>query len=213
MVKARFMRPHCFPSRVCGFPLPVLCCSVFRVKPCHPMVESARGSVQYVLTSACLLVPVWMCVFPGFFFFFFRWCRINCGSHMCVETAWGLVVSCPPTLDFLLLPLVHLIIFPLPFPTAAPVLLYHPFFVYSIEDVWLNILRPAESSWFSNFSCPVCQRKTKACAKYIWMRSLNLSELTFYFSSFLVSITSSFLPLCFICVLSALNHTTSLAHV
>lgn len=74
----------------------------------------------------------------------------------------------------------------LPLPSSP---FYQPSFVYSIEDVWLNILRPAESSWFSNFSCPLCQRKTKACAKYIWKRSLNLSELTLYFPSFLVSIT------------------------
>lgn len=55
--------------------------------------------------------------------------------HMYIETVWGLVVSWPPTLDFLLPPLVHLIIFPLLFPAAALVPLYCFTFVYSIEDV------------------------------------------------------------------------------
>lgn len=190
------------------FPLPSLrfpsACSLLFCLSCEAV--SSNGRVCERECTVC--AHVWLSVrihmnvcVPQVFF---RWCRINWGSHMCVETVWGLVVSCPPTLDFLPPPLVHLIIFPLPFPTAAPVPVYHPFFVYSIEDVWLNILRPAESSWFSNFSCPVCQRKTKACAKYIWMRSLNLSELTFYFSAFLVSITSSLLPspLFSLCLLS-----------
>ena len=51
-----------------------------------------------------------------------------------------------------------LIIFLLPFPTAALIPLKRPRFVYSIEDVWLSIPRPAWFSWSSNFPCPACQR-------------------------------------------------------
>lgn len=165
------------------FPLPESVVSLCLFSVVLPFVLSLVvqwSSVQYV--SVCRKVSIWMCVFQGCCFFY--WCRINYGAHMCVETVWGLVVSCPPTLDFLLPPRIHLIIFLLPFLTTAFVpLCHHPSFVYSIEDVLLNILRPAESS--SNFRSPVYQMKTKACAKYIWMRSLNLSELTFYFYPFL----------------------------
>ena len=184
--------PIVSPPRVCGLTPPVLCCSVFHFKKSHPMVECVRESVRHVLTSTCLHISIWMCVFQGCWGFFF-----HTGStvvHMCAfETVWGLVVSCPPPPDSFLSPSSSrssYYIPSLPFPTAALVSLYHhPSFVYSVEDVWLNILRPDESSRFSNFSCPARQRKTKACAKYIWMRSVNLFERTFYFSSFPVSIT------------------------
>lgn len=97
-----------FPRRVCGFLLPILSCSVFLFKPCHPVVESQRECTvcAHVCLSACNHINV--CV-PGLVFF--HWSRINCGSHMCIETVWGLVVSCPLTLDFLLPSLIHLIIF------------------------------------------------------------------------------------------------------
>lgn len=141
--------------------------------------------------SARLHVSIWMCVFQGCWGFFFIQDQL---WFTCVHLrqCGALWFPAPPPHSFLspsssrssyYIP-------SLPFPTAALVSLYHhPSFVYSIEDVWLNILRPDESSRFSNFSCPACQRKTKACAKYIWMRSVNLFERTFYFSSFPVSIT------------------------
>ena len=171
-----------------------------------------RESVHHVLTSACLHVSIWMCVcvpgLLGFVVFFFIQDQLwfTCVHLRQCGALW--FPAPPPPPDSFLSPSSSrssYYIPSLPFPTAALVSLYrHPSFVYSIEDVWLNILGPDESSRFSNFSCPACQRKTKACAKYIWMRSVNLFESTFYFSSFLVSITPHlpsppllFSPVCF----------------
>lgn len=167
------------------FPLPESAVSLCLSSVVPPFVLSLVvqwSSVQYV--SVCRNVSIWMCVFQGCCFFLLvqdqLWFTYVRGDSV------GPCGFLPQTLDFLLPPRIHLIIFLLPFLTTAFVpLCHHPSFVYSVEDVWLNILRPAESSWFSNFRSPVYQMKTKACAKYIWMRSLNLSELTFYFSSFL----------------------------
>lgn len=142
-----------FPPRVCGFPRPALCCSVFRFNPCHPLVE-CEGECA-VCAHVCLSARIYMNV-----------CVLCAGStvvHICVLRQCGaLWFPAPTNLDFLLPPLIRLIIFPPPVPAAALILLYRPCFVYSIEDVWLNILRPVESSWFSNFTCPVCQKKNRA---------------------------------------------------
>lgn len=65
---------------------------------------------MYLRLPVCTYPHMNVCVPVFLFLFFFDW--INCGSHVCVETVWGLVVSCPLTFDFLL-PL------RVPFPTAA----------------------------------------------------------------------------------------------
>lgn len=89
---------------------------LFSVSLCfflNRVIQWSSVSECTACTYGCLSahIHIWMCVFQFFFFFFFfDW--INCGSHVCVETVWGLVVSCPLTFDFLL-PL------PVPFPTAA----------------------------------------------------------------------------------------------
>lgn len=86
---------------------------------------SSNGRVldrMYAMCSLSARIHMNVC-FSGFCS---HWCRINCGSHMCIETVWGPVVSSPPTPDFLLPPLVHLIIFPLPLATTALVPLYPP---------------------------------------------------------------------------------------
>lgn len=84
--------------------------SLFLFKPCHPVVECERVYCMYLRLPVCTYPHMNVCVPVFLFLFFFDW--INCGSHVCVETVWGLVVSCPLTFDFLL-PL------PVPFPTAA----------------------------------------------------------------------------------------------
>lgn len=125
-VAARLLRPHCFPPRVCGFPLPALCCSVFRFNPCHPLVE-CEGECA-VCAHVCLSARIYM-----------NACVLCAGStvvHICVLRQCGaLWFPAPTNLDFLLPPLIRLIIFPPPVPAAALILLYRPCFVYSIEDV------------------------------------------------------------------------------
>lgn len=89
----------------------------------------------YVCLSAHIYI--WMCVFQ-FFFFFFDW--INCGSHVCVETVWGPVVSCPLTFDFLLPLFIHLyssLFHSLPLPSS-------PISALLCWFSWVNILRPAD---------------------------------------------------------------------
>lgn len=109
----------------CGFPSACsLRCSVFLFEPCHPMVECERVYSMCSRLPACLHISTYEYVrsrFFGrdFFFSFFDLCRINCGSHMCVETVWGRAVSCPLTFDFLLPFLIHLCSSLFHSPTAA----------------------------------------------------------------------------------------------
>lgn len=67
-----------FPQRVCGLPLPIICCSVFAFKPCHPMVECQR-ECKACAQPACLHTTICMCVCSGVVVFFSYWSRISCG--------------------------------------------------------------------------------------------------------------------------------------
>lgn len=134
-----------FPHRVCGFLLPILSCSVFLFEPCHPVVESQRECTvcAHVCLSACNHINA--CV-PGLLFFF-----TGAGStvvHICTLRQCGaLWFPAPQLLIFFFLLLFILLYSILPLPTTALIPLYCPFFVYFIEDVWLNILRLAVSRY------------------------------------------------------------------
>lgn len=70
--------------------------------------SNVREVFMHLRLPVCTYTYMWMYFYVcfrglGVFYFCFCWCRIKCGSHMWVETVWGLVVSCTPTLDFLLL--------------------------------------------------------------------------------------------------------------
>lgn len=169
---------------------------------------SLNGRVWERVYSMCsclsLHLSIWMCVFQFFFSFAGEGSTV---VHIhALRQCGALWFPAPQLLIFFFLVsfiLLHSLSYSLPLPSSP----YISSFVYSIEDVWLNILRPAESSWFSNLSCPLCQWETKACAKYIWMRSLNLPELFFHPSFFpLLPFILFFL---FLWVLSALTNTTS----
>lgn len=140
------------------------------------------GRVYSMCSRLSLHVSIWMCVFQVFFSFAGEGSTVvhiralrQCGALWFPATPNSWFSS-----FFLSFILLHSLSYSLPLPSSP----YIAPFVYSIEDVWLNILRPAESIWFSNLSCPLCQWETKACAKYIWMRSLNLPELFFHPSFF-----------------------------
>lgn len=146
MFEAPFMRPHCFPTEsavsLCLFSL-VLSFFVSHVIQWSSVTES----VLSVLTSSCLHVPIRLFVFQGFVFWFFFAGAGSAVVHICALRQCGaLRFPAPPQLLIFFFLLVFILLYSIiPLTTTALVPLYCPCFVYFIEDVWLNILRLAES--------------------------------------------------------------------
>lgn len=113
---------------------------LFSVSLCfflNRVIQWSSVSECTACTYGCLSahIHIWMCVFQFFFFFFF-WLDQLWFTCVC----WDSVGPCgflPP--DFWFSPSS-----PCSIPYRCPHPLYRPCCVDSVEDVWLNILRPAD---------------------------------------------------------------------